>query len=324
MPLFAQIVALLHLFIETAYKNNKVLIRMTKITQNAFFCALCIPLLAEVKTEQTTSKDWLAMIDWQNRFPASITHNPSSGSYGKARLGFELIKKDDQGVTDFEYYRYNNVFKGSIAGTDTSFGDTTDLMLTGFRQWQWNPDCAVQLIYAAELAAEDSLSLTDGFRWGLGTAARWRPAADTDLALGILIQDRFENSILPIPYVKMIWTPCRYAEVEFRATGLQNGFIIRGFLTEDKATTVDLVVAYETLTFQLKEVSYGTRAVAIGDVVTRIGITQFLESTGTWFIRFSGEYINFSRYTFNHDGETQGVFQTSPAWATNLRIGARF
>jgi hypothetical protein len=297
---------------------------MVKFTQTAFLCAIALPLLAEVKSGQPVNKDWSAMLDWQNRFPSNITHNPSTGSYRKSRVGFELIKQDDGGITDFEYYRYNNVFKGSIAGTETSFGDTTDLMLTGFRQWQWNPDCAVQLIYAAELAAEDSLSLTDGFRWGLGMAARWRPATDTDLALGILLQDRFENSVLPIPYVKMIWTPCRFAEVEFRATGLQNGFIIRGFLTEDKATMVDLVVAYETLTFRLEDVSYGSRAVAIGDVVTRIGITQFLEPTGTWFIRFSGEYINFSRYSFKHDSETQGVFQTRPAWATNLRIGARF
>jgi len=37
-------------------------------------------------------------------------------------------------------------------------------------------------------------------------------------------------------------------------------------------------MAYETLTFRLAEGSYGARAVAIGEVPLRVGLTQFLES----------------------------------------------
>jgi hypothetical protein len=48
-------------------------------------------------------------------------------------------------------------------------------MVTGFKQWNWNEKYGVQLIYALESAKENGLSLSDGFRWGLGGAARWRP-----------------------------------------------------------------------------------------------------------------------------------------------------
>lgn len=110
-----------------------------------------------------------------------------------------------------------------------------------------------------------------------------------------------------------------------RATGLQNGLIIRGYLTEDRATRVDLSVMYETLTFRLADSStYGSRAVSVGEVPLRIGVTQFLERSGTWFVQGSFEWVAFSRHSFVHAGETQGVFQTAATWGFSVRAGARF
>ena len=140
----------------------------------------------------------------------------------------------------------------------------------------------------------------------------------------MLLEDRFEASLLPIPYIKATWRPCKYAEVELRATGLQNGIIVRGFLTEDRATTVDLTVAYETLSFALTDGSYGSRAVSIGEVPIRIGVTQFLEKSGTWFVRGSAEWVAYARHSFKHDGETQGAFQPGAQWGLAARVGARF
>ena len=197
-------------------------------------------------------------------------------------------------------------------------------MVTGFRQWDWSQKYGVQLIYALEFAAEDGVSLGSSHRWGLGVATRWRPDAETDIALGVLLEDRFEASLLPIPYAKAVWRPCKYGELELRATGLQNGIIVRGFLTEDHATTVDLTVAYETLSFVLADGSYGSRAVAIGEVPIRVGVTQFLEKSGTWFVRGSAEWVAYARHSFKHDGETQGSFQPGAQWGLAARVGARF
>ena len=247
-----------------------------------------------------------------------------AGEFGRSRTGAELIYQTPDRAIDLEWYKYANRFSGAIAGSDRSYGDSTDVMITGFRQWDWNQKYAVQLIYALEFAAEEGVSLGSSHRWGLGAAARWRPDAETDVAIGVLFEDRFEASILPIPYVKATWRPCKYAEVELRATGLQNGIIVRGFLTEDRATTVDLTVAYETLSFALSDGSYGSRAVAIGEVPIRVGVTQFLEKSGTWFVRGSAEWVAFARHSFKHDGETQGSFQPGAQWGLAARVGARF
>ena len=294
---------------------------LTKITQ-------VIPLGLSVMTlsaqEVPAVKPWTVMLDWQNQSQQDVTDSPIAGSYGRSRSGFEAIYKTDDSVIDFEYYKYSNDFSGALASSDRKFGNTTDLMISGYKQWNWNEKYAVQLIYALESAHEDSLSLSDGFRWGLGGAARWRPEAETDLSIGLLLQDRFENSLLVIPYLKLIWSPYDYIEVELRVNGLQNGLILRGFLTENKSTTVDCTFAYETLGFQLADVAYGSRAVAIGEAVARIGVTQFLESTGTWFVRGAVEWTPFSRYTYKHDGETQAIFQTSKRLGVAARVGARF
>ena len=294
---------------------------LTKIRQLAIICALSSPLIA---AEVTPAKPWIVMLDWQSQSKEEVSDSSISGSSGRSRSGFEAIYKTDDSVIDFEYYKYSNDFSGALASSDRQFGKTSDLMITGYKQWNWNEKYAVQLIYALESAQEDSLSLTDGFRWGLGGAARWRPEAETDLSIGLLLEDRFENSLLIIPYIKLIWSPCRYAEVEFRVNGLQNGLIVRSFLTENKSTTLDFTFAYETLGFQLTDVAYGSRAVAIGEAVARIGVTQFLESSGTWFVRGAVEWTPFSRYTYKHDGETQAVFQTSSRVGLAARVGARF
>ena len=294
---------------------------LTKIRQLAIICALSSPLIA---AEVTPAKPWIVMLDWQSKSKEEVSDSSFAGSSGRSRSGFEAIYKTDDSVIDFEYYKYSNDFSGALASSDRQFGKTSDLMITGYKQWNWNEKYAVQLIYALESAQEDSLSLTDGFRWGLGGAARWRPEAETDLSIGLLLEDRFENSLLIIPYIKLIWSPCRYAEVEFRVNGLQNGLIVRSFLTENKSTTLDFTFAYETLGFQLTDVAYGSRAVAIGEAVARIGVTQFLESSGTWFVRGAVEWTPFSRDTYKHDGETQAVFQTSSRVGLAARVGARF
>jgi hypothetical protein len=87
---------------------------------------------------------------------------------------------------------------------------------------------------------------------------------------------------------------------------------------------VDLTVAYETLTFQLQDGVYGSRAVAIGEVPIRAGITQFLEPSGTWFVRGSAEWVPFARHSFKHDGDTMGAFQPGGSWGLAARVGARF
>jgi hypothetical protein len=293
------------------------------IKHTAFFCTLWTAQLCAAETSAV--RDWVLAADYQYRGADAVSHAGGvTGEFGRSRSGLELIYQAPDRAVDLEWYKYVNRFSGAIAGTERSYGDTTDVMVTGFRQWDWNQKYGVQLIYALEFAAEEGVSLGSSHRWGLGGAARWRPDAETDVALGVLLEDRFESSILPIPYVKAVWRPCKYAEVELRATGLQNGVIIRDFLTEDHATTLDLTVAYETLSFMLSDASYGARAVAIGEVPIRVGVTQFLEKSGTWFVRGSAEWVAFSRQSFKHDGQTQASFQPGANWGLSARVGARF
>lgn len=297
--------------------------RLLKVRHAAVFCALISAQLSAA--EPAPAKPWVLVSDYQYRGTDAVSHSGGvTGDFGRSRTGAELIYQTSDRAIDLEWYRYAHRFGGAIAGTDRSYGDATDVMVTGFRQWDWSQGCAVQLIYALEFAAEEGVSLGGSRRWGLGAAMRWRPDAETDVALGILLEDRFEDSLLPIPYVKAVWHPCKHAEVELRATGLQNGLIVRGYLTEDRATTVDFTVAYETLSFALTDGGYGSRAVAIGEVPIRVGITQFLEGSGTWFVRGSAEWIAFARHSFKHAGETQGSFQPGASWGLAARVGARF
>lgn len=298
--------------------------RLLKVKHCAVFCALLSAHLSAAP-DALPAKSWILAADYQYRGADAVSHSGGvTGEFGRSRTGAELIFQTPDRAVDLEWYRYAHRFSGAIAGTDRSYGDTTDVMITGFRQWDWNEKYGVQLIYALEFAAEEGVSLGSSHRWGLGAAARWRPDAETDVAVGVLLEDRYEASVLPIPYVKATWRPCKYAEVELRATGLQNGLIIRSFLTEDHATTVDFTVAYETLSFALTDGSYGSRAVAIGEVPIRVGVTQFLEKSGTWFVRGSAEWVAYARHSFKHDGETQGSFQPGAQWGLAARVGARF
>ena len=297
--------------------------RLHKVEQIGLICSFL--LISSASLAQTQPKPWLLMADGQYRDSDVISHSGGvTGSFGRSRTGAELIYQGADRAVDLEWYRYEHSFAGAVAGTDRSYGNTQDLILSGFRQWQLSDKYAGQIIYGLELAAEESIGLEEGFRWGLGGALRWQPDAETDVALGLMFQDRFENSILPVPYVKAFWRPCRYAEVELRATGLQNGVIFRGFPTGDRATTVDLLVAYETLNFRLADAAYGSRAVVVGEVPIRLGVTQFLESSGTWFVRAQLEWVAFARHSFKHDGETQGAFQPGATWGAGARVGARF
>jgi hypothetical protein len=222
---------------------------MSKVKHTVALCTLLGLFTFSAAAEP--AKPWLLMADWQKRDADFVSHAGGvTGSFGRSRSGAELIYQEADRALDWEWYRYEHRFAGGIAGTERSYGDAQDLILSGFRQWQVSPKYAAQVIYGLEWAAEDAVGQADGFRWGLGGAVRWHPDAETDVALGLMLQDRFENSILPVPYVKAVWRPCRYAEVELRATGLQNGVIFRGFPTGDRSTTVDLLVAYETLNFR--------------------------------------------------------------------------
>lgn len=265
------------------------------------------------------------MADWQRRASDAISHaGGETGSYGRSRAGVEAIWRRDDAAVDLEWYRYQQQFTGLAANSDRRYGDTTDLILTGFRQWDHGERYAVQLIYAVECAAEASLPLSEGFRWGLGGAVRWRPDPELDLALGLVLQHRFEMAPLPVPYVRAIWRPEPGVELEFRVTGLQNGLFARWFLAADRSTLLDFTMAYETLTFRLTDGSFGGRAVAIGEVPLRLGLTQFLESSGTWFVRGSVEWVAFARHSFRHDGETMAAFQPGASWGLAVRVGARF
>jgi hypothetical protein len=296
---------------------------MFKLKQSALVSACLLGLVPFGRA--AADKPWLLIADWQTRAADAVSHaGADTGEYGRTRSGLEAIWSRPGAAVDVEWYRYQQKFSGPIALGDRHYGDTSDLILTGFRQWDHGDRYAVQLIYAAECAAEDRLGLGEGFRWGLGGAVRWRPEAELDVALGLVLQSRFEMSALPVPYVKAIWRPDPSAEVELRATGLQNGLYLRWFATADHATTLDCAMAYETLTFRLTDGSYGSRAVAVGEVPLRVGITQFLEPSGTWFVRGSAEWVAFARHSFRHDGETMGAFQPGASWGMAVRVGARF
>lgn len=267
---------------------------------------------------ETPPKHWTLMADWQHRGEDNVTGNASAGAFGRSRAGFEAIYKDEHAAFDLEYYAYSNRFSGAIEGTDSSYRDTTDLILTGFRQWGH-----FQLIYGLESAREEGVSFGEGFRWGLGGAWRWAPDEETDVALGLMFQYRFEQSVLPVPYLKAVWRPCSFGEVELRATGLQNGIIFRGY-TADRSTSADFSVLYETLMFRLSDAAYGGRGLSVGEVPLRIGVTQFLESSGTWFLRAQAEYVPFARHSFYHDGESVSSFEVRPIWGLGARVGARF
>jgi hypothetical protein len=55
-----------------------------------------------------------------------------------------------------------------------------------------------------------------------------------------------------------------------------------------------------------------------------VGLTQFLEASGTWFVRGQFEWVPFARHSFKHDGETQAAFQPGATWGLAGRVGARF
>jgi hypothetical protein len=293
-------------------------IKQSAVVSTGFLCLLTVAQAAE-------AKPWLLIADWQTRAADAVSHaGADQGTYGRSRTGLEAIWTQPTAAVDLEWYRYQQKFAGTVAAGDRRYGDTSDLILTGFKQWDHGERYAAQLIYAVEWAAEDRLGLGEGFRWGLGGAVRWRPEPELDVALGLVLQSRFEMAVLPVPYVKAIWRPDASAEFELRATGLQNGLYIRWFATEDHATTLDFAMAYETMTFRLTDGAYGSRAVAVGEVPLRVGVTQFLEPTGTWFVRGSAEWVAFARHAFRHDGESMAAFQPGASWGLAVRVGARF
>jgi hypothetical protein len=271
-------------------------------------------------------KRWVAMADFQAMREVTISNAGAlEGTFERTRSGVELIHEGADHAVDLEYYRYDNRMTGSLA-TDPvrAYGDTEDLILSGFAQTRLREGRHLQVIGAVELAGETTADAGDSVRWGLGGAYRWNAGAAWDVALGLMVQSRFEMDALPIPYVRIKWDPTPRLRVEVRGTGLQNGFYARWFATADKATSLDLACAYETLTFRLADGPEGPRAVSIGEVPVRIGITQFLEPSGTWFVRAAYAYNAFHRESFRRDGESIGAFETAGTAVVTVRVGARF
>lgn len=269
---------------------------------------------------------WIAMADLQHQSEVEVSRSgASTGTFKRDRAGFELIHEGPDHAVDLEAYAYETDMGGPIAADpERAYGDTRDILVSGFVQGDLADGDKIQLIGAVEFAAEDGVELADGLRWGIGGAHRWKREGEWDVALGVMVQDRFEMSPLPIPYLRAIWEPAPAVRIEFRGTGLQNGVFSRWFVTDDKATALDLSVAYETLTFRLTDGPAGPRAVAIGEVPIRLGVTQFLEPTGTWFARLAIAHNAFHRQSFRRDGDTVAVFQADGSTTLTFRIGARF
>jgi hypothetical protein len=272
------------------------------------------------------AKPWIAMADFQAVREAEISNAGAlEGTFERRRSGVELIHEGANHALDLEFYRYENRMTGTLASDPVrAYGDTEDVILSGFWQTARGKDSHIQFIGALELAGETEVDSEDSLRWGLGGAYRWKPSAEWNVALGMMVQSRFEMSALPIPYARIYWDPSPSVRVELRGTGLQNGIYARWFATADKATSVDLACAYETLTFRLTEGLDGPRAVAIGEVPIRIGVTQFLEPSGTWFVRAAYAYNVFHRESFRRNGESLGAFETAGTAVFSLRAGARF
>lgn len=271
-------------------------------------------------------KRWVAMADFQAVQGVEISNAGAlEGTFERTRTGVELIHEGPNHAVDLELYRYENRMTGPLAADPVrGYGDTDDAILSGFWQTGAGTGGKVQLIGALELAGETEADRADSVRWGLGGAYRWKSGEEWDLALGLMVQSRFEMDALPIPYVRIHWDPSPDLRIEARGTGLQNGLYARWFATADKATSIDLACAYETLTFRLRDAAEGPRAVAIGEVPIRVGVTQFLEPSGTWFVRAAYAYNVFHRQSFRRDGESIGAFQTGGTPVFSVRVGARF
>ena len=289
--------------------------------------AAVLPLVAAAQQPAKPDKTgWILMLESLGHGAADVTHSALGGTYERSATGLEAIHEGPDHALDIEYYEFRNRFTGPIAAdTDRTYGDVADLRISGFAQW---PGASAhghyQLIGGIECAPETPLTLGEAFRWGLGGAYRWTPGAEFDVALGLQVVSRYEKSVLPIPYVRAFWRPDPAVSVEFRVTGLQNGFFGKWYVTADKATSVDLACAYETHSFLLTDGSYGARGLGIGEVPIRLGVTQFLESSGTWFVRAGFEWVSFHRETYTHAGITEGVFESADAPGWSLRIGGRF
>lgn len=271
-------------------------------------------------------KRWVAMVDFQSTRDATISNAGAlTGTFERTRSGVELLHEGPNHALDLELYRYENRMTGTLAADATrAYGDAEDMILSGFWQTAAGAAGKVQVIGALEVAGETEADTAESFRWGLGGAYRWKPGADWDVALGLMVQSRFEMNALPIPYVRIYWDPRPDLRIEVRGTGLQNGLYARWFATADKATSLDLACAYETLTFRLTDSAEGPRAVAIGEVPIRVGVTQFLEPSGTWFARVAYAYNAFHRQSFRRDGESIGAFETDGTAVLTVRVGARF
>lgn len=271
-------------------------------------------------------KPWIALMDSQFGTDTKISNAGAlEGNYQRSRTGFEVIHQGPEHALDLEYYAYRHKMTGPLAAdAERAYGDTDDLILSGFVQTELSSGNHLQVIGAVEWAAASELDLADGFRWGFGAAYRWKQTGEWDVALGLMVQDRFEASPLPIPYLRAYWHVAPDLRIEFRGTGLQNGIFARWFITADQSTTLDASVAYETLTFRLADNLAGPRAVAIGEVPIRIGITQFLEPSGTWFARLALSYDAFHRQSIRRDNATVAAFQADGTSTLTLRLGARF
>lgn len=296
------------------------------MTRTALPLAILLTAAGLKAQSAPAQKSWVAMADYQLMREATATRAGGlDGTFERGRAGLELIHEGENHAVDLEWYRYQNRMTGTLA-TDPvrSYGDTEDLILSGFWQTERGKAGHAQVIGAVELAGETEAEAGESLRWGLGGAYRWKASDGWDVALGLMVQSRFEMDALPIPYARIKWDPSPDLRIELRGTGLQNGFYARWFATADKGTSVDVACAYETLTFRLVDAAGGPRAVAIGEVPIRVGVTQFLEPSGRWFVRAAYAYNAFHRQSFRREGESIGAFETAGTPVFTVRVGARF
>ena len=299
-----------------------------KVFMRSVLLAASLPLFALAQEPTKPAKmGWTLMVDAEGQGAAKVSHAAGvTGTYERARAGIEAVHVGEDHALDIEYYQLSHTFTGAIAADpNRRYGDSTTLRISAFSQWSGpSAHSHYQLVGGIESSPEDSLGLGEAFRWSAGGAYRWTPGSQFDVALGFQITSRFEKSVLPIPYLRAYWNPDPRVSVELRVTGLQNGFYARWFVTADKATSIDFACAYETQSILLTDGTYGARGLGIGEVPMRLGVTQFLESSGTWFVRVGFDWIAYHRETFSHSGETMNVFEAADVPRWSVRLGGRF
>jgi hypothetical protein len=201
------------------------------------------------------------------------------------------------------------------------YGDTESHFMGAHAVHMFEKTWGVGVVGAVELASETAADLLgDGVRGGAGASVMWKPSNTLSMETGASIQTQFGQRATPSPYIRWKWLAAKNLELEFRATGLQNGFSGTWFITDNKATSVRVSVFYENAQYALRE-GAGADGVAIREIPLRVTFTQFLNES--FFVSLRAEAMLFHREGFYRDDEKVGVFQTNFAPGIGLMAGLR-